>query len=72
MDELEASAPGDYVPHAVPDADAAAANALRRDMDNLSVRMALVAGFHGTWPDNKAHAETILWHYGSRAIAGDY
>lgn len=72
MDELQACAPGDYERYAKPDTAAAALHAARRDMDNLPVRMALVSGFHGTWPDNRQHADAILWHYGSRAIAGDY
>lgn len=57
---------------AMPDVASAAAWAARRDMVNVPIRMATLRAVHGTWPANKAHADAALWHYGTRAIAGDY
>ena len=54
------------------DALAAAVASRRRDMDKLSIRIAVLRSLHGTWPENTAQTARELWHYGSRAIAGDY
>lgn len=49
-----------------------AAHGARRPMDNLSVRMAVLQSLHGTHHANMDETRRALWHYGSRAIAGDY
>lgn len=54
------------------DAEATAEAEQRRNMHGLSIRIAVLRGLHGTWPDNAQHAARELWHYASRAIAGDY
>lgn len=55
-----------------PDAAEAAEWARRRAMDNVGLAMTLHRSLHATWPANRAHAVAALWHYGTRAIAGDY
>ena len=72
-DELPASTPDDAELPATYDRDAKAAyRAVPRSMDSVSIRIAVLRSAHATWPQNKRDADAELWHYGTRAIAGDY
>jgi hypothetical protein len=72
MDELESHSPEDAeFPVTFDPIEKELNTVRRRDMVNVGVRMA-VARARGTWPANAADADVELWHYGTRAIAGDY
>lgn len=57
---------------AMPDPVQAAQHAQRRDMTNVSIRIATLRMLDGTWPGNRTRCDAALWHYATRAIAGDY